>query len=219
MPQSHRSALDSLQRHWNEKAQSEGDDLAKVDTSARSQWYRFEMFSRYHELQCASVLDVGCGVGDFYTYSHKLAPTVSYTGVDLSESMVERCRQRFPDAEFEACDLLTWPTERRWDYVTAFAVHNIRVPGAAELLRDLTRRQFELCTRATHLSLLTDRFSGFADDILPWDPSEVLRMALEITPWVTLRHDYLPHDFSITLYRTPLADRDPVKMPGWEERS
>lgn len=214
MPQSHGSTLNSLQRHWNDKAQMQTDDLAKVDTSARSQWYRFEMFARYHEIVGASVLDVGCGVGDFYSYLRSVAPSTAYTGVDLSAVMVERCKQRFPNAKFEACDLLTWPADRRWDYVTAFAVHNIRVPGAKELLHDLTARQFELCNQATHLSLLTDRFSGFGNDILPWDPAEVLRMALQITPWVVLRHNYLPHDFSITLYRSPLSDRDPVKMPG-----
>ncbi len=35
---------------------------------------------------------------------------------------------------------------------------------------------------------------------------QVLALALEVTPWVVLRHDYLPNDLSVTLYREPLID-------------
>ena len=35
---------------------------------------------------------------------------------------------------------------------------------------------------------------------------QVLALALEVTPWVVLRHDYLPSDLSVTLYREPLID-------------
>ncbi len=91
----------------------------------------------------------------------------------------------------------------------AIAIHNVRFGGAEELLVATMRRQFELCTRAAHISLLTDRYQGFADHILPWRAEQVLGFALEISPNVVLRHDYLPNDFSVTLYREPLIDTRP----------
>jgi SAM-dependent methyltransferase len=201
------SSMASLQQHWDNMARQPGGDLAKVDTSAHSQSYRFMMFSRFNDLRGASLLDVGCGVGDFWAHLRGLAPDTRYTGVDLSAAMVERCRERFPEARFEAVNLLTWDTEERWDYVTAFAIHNIVTEKGWDILEANTRRQFEFCRVAAHLSLLTTQFQGYAPHIQPWDPARLLALAFSLTPYVSLRHDYLPHDFSITMYREPLADR------------
>lgn len=63
-----------------------------------------------------------------------------------------------------------------------------------------------MCRVAAHVSLLTDRYTGFASHIQPWRVEEILTLALDITPFVALRHDYLPNDFSVTLYRQPLID-------------
>lgn len=167
------------------------------------------MFAQFNAVAGASVLDVGCGVGDFYAYLRSEFPSATYDGVDISSAMIERAQALHPSARFAATDVLTCPPERRWDFVVAFGVHNVRLPGAEDLLWDLLARQFELCDVAAHVSLLTDRYLGFGAAALPWDPSEVLRRALTLTPYVALRHDYLPHDFSLTLYREPLADRTP----------
>jgi SAM-dependent methyltransferase len=207
MSNSLQSSIATLQHHWDVMAREQSDDLAKVDTSARSQWFRFIMFSRFNDLAGASVLDVGCGVGDFWTHLLDVAPDIRYTGLDLSPAMVERCRERFPDTRFEAVNLLEWQTDERWDYVTAIAIHNVVMENGWEILEAMTRRQFDLCNVATHLSLLTTQFEGYAPHIQPWDPARLLALAFSLTPYVSLRHDYLPHDFSITLYREPLADR------------
>ena len=88
--------------------------------------------------------------------------------------MVARAREKFPAARFETADLLTWADEPRFDFVVAIAIHNVRVNGGRELLEKLTRKQFALCRRATHLSLLTDRYEGFAAHIQPWRAEEIL---------------------------------------------
>lgn len=199
-------ALDSLRAHWDRMATSTADDCSKVDASLRAQRMRFEAFVIHHDLAGASILDVGCGVGDFYAHLERRQIAADYFGADLSLKMVERCRERFPTGKFEAVNILDWNPPERFDYTTAFAIHNVRVEDGDKLLRDVTRRQFDLCRRAAHISLLTDRFAGFAPHIQPWRAEEVLTLALSITPYVTLRHDYLPNDFSVTLYRQPLID-------------
>jgi hypothetical protein len=70
----------------------------------------------------------------------------------------------------------------------------------------MMQRQYELCVIAVHVSILSNRYRKFGPTIQAWSAEKVLRMALEITPYVLLRHDYLPNDFSVTLYRKPLID-------------
>lgn len=199
-------AVNALQSYWDTKASSEANDCARIESGRRAQKMRFENFVIHHDLEGASVLDVGCGVGDFYDHLRARPQRIDYLGVDLSEKMIARSRERFPQARFEVRNILEGGAVPEFDYTVAFAIHNVRVPNGETILRDVTRRQFELCRRAAHVSLLTDRFPGFAPHIQPWRAEEILSLALEITPYVVLRHDYLPNDFSVTLYREPLID-------------
>jgi SAM-dependent methyltransferase len=192
--------------YWNTKAAAEANDCARIESGQRAQRMRFENFVIHHDLVGGRILDVGCGVGDFYDHLKRRGVACGYHGVDIADQMVTRCRERFPEALFEVADVTRWEPAEPCDYVVSFAIHNVRMEGGRALLESVTRRQFELCRKAAHVSLLTDRYPGFDAHIQPWRAEEILTLALSITPYVVLRHDYLPNDFSVTLYREPLID-------------
>jgi SAM-dependent methyltransferase len=212
-------ALEELRNHWDQSAARSAPDSVRVDASPRAQRMRFAAFGSLEladSLEGATILDVGCGVGDFWAYLTAQGVRCDYLGVDVSSAMIERASAKFPDARFEVRDVLEWDPGRRFDYVIAIGIHNVRIPGVEPLLERVTRRQFELSARAAHVSLLTDRYPGFGPQALSWRAEEVLSMALAVTPHVTLRHDYLPNDFSVTLYREPLIDRRKGLLAGLE---
>lgn len=198
--------LATAESYWNDKAGSSSTDCERVEQSLRTQRMRFEAFLKYHDVRGKTVLDVGCGAGDLLAHLQRSGIDCEYFGFDLSPAMIARCRERFPNGNFESGDILKWQPGRRFDHVISIGIHNIRIPQGPVLLDEITRRQFELCSVSAHVSILTDRFQGFAPHIQAWRAEEVLTMALAITPYVVLRHDYLPNDFSVTLYREPLID-------------
>ena len=51
-----------------------------------------------------SVLDVGCAAGGFAHIWRHWSPDVDYTGVDVSEPLVEEARRLHPDCEFAVAD-------------------------------------------------------------------------------------------------------------------
>lgn len=53
-------------------------------------------------LQVSSVLDVGCGTGDYARLFDALK--VDYLGIDISERMIDECRRLFPGYKFEVVD-------------------------------------------------------------------------------------------------------------------
>jgi SAM-dependent methyltransferase len=200
-------------------AEQNASDSVKVDASPRAQRMRFAAFAALEAavaLEGTTILDVGCGLGDLWAYLKTLGVRCEYVGVDVSEAMVVQARSKFPDATFETRDILEWDPGRRFDYVVAIGIHNVRIPGVEPLLERMTKRQFELCSRAAHVSLLTDRYPAFGPKALSWRAEDVLSMALGITANVALRHDYLPNDFSVTLYREPLIDRRGELLIGIE---
>lgn len=198
--------LNKIVDFWDNKARSSSTDCERVDSSLRTQRMRFERFLISNPVEGRSVLDVGCGVGDFYAHLESRSINCDYTGVDISSEMVARSQARFPNATFRTANILEWDERGTHDFVVAIAIHNVKTENGWDLLKRFTQKQFELCRAAAHMSLLTNRFDGFAPHIQPWSPSEVLAVAFELTPFVSLQHDYLPHDFSITLYREPLID-------------
>lgn len=200
------AALEQVRAYWEERARLPLPDLQKLEwTHRRTQRLRFEAFLLDHDLQDKSVLDVGCGLGDFHAHLRRRGINADYTGYDISPAMIQQCRARYPDQHFASGAFLDYQPPSRFDYTVAFGIHNIRVPGGRVILERVTRHQFRLTGIAAHVNLLTDRSTSFAPHIQAWPAEEILSMALQITPHIALHHDYLQTDFSVTLYRQPIT--------------
>lgn len=200
------TGLEATRTYWERRARTPGSNVEKLEwTHVRTQRMRFEAFLLDHDLHGRSVLDVGCGLGDLYAHLRRRGVEVEYTGYDLSPEMTRLCRVCHPGVRFESGDFLSFQPPSRFDYAVAFGIHNIRVPTGRAILEAVTRHQFELSTIAAHVSLLTDRYSQFAARVQAWRAEEILGLSLGITPHVALHHDYLDNDFSVTLYRQPIA--------------
>ena len=89
-----------------------------------------------------SLLEIGCGEGHQTVHLTDLAERV--TGLDVSETAIERARRRLPEAEFLVGDLAMqpWVTERgRYDLVTACEViyYMSDMPGFLRSIDELGR--------------------------------------------------------------------------------
>ena len=62
-----------------------------------SQDKRFEALVQLGDLDGARLLDVGCGFGDLLAWLRARGIEPDYTGIDLCEPMIQRCRERFGD--------------------------------------------------------------------------------------------------------------------------
>lgn len=86
-----------------------------------------------------SVLDFGCGSGDFLKYLRTIRPKISGKGMDLSHKAVEMTREHGFQAE--TFDVLTQEINDQFDYVTSFEV--LEHIGEA----DLALRKLKKCFR------------------------------------------------------------------------
>ena len=50
------------------------------------------------------LLEVGCATGDFYRYTRIKYPRISYCGIDVSRTAVDRARNKYPAGKFERVD-------------------------------------------------------------------------------------------------------------------
>ena len=202
----YQQGVDQATDYWNRKSSNSSTYGESVEQNTRPQRMRYESFIIRNELENSSVLDVGCGAGDFLYHLQKRGIQVDYTGTDISEKMIETCVARFPEHRFVHQDITRTRDSMAYDHVVSFGIHNIRIESGWTVLEECSRRQFDLCRKSAHISILTDRYTAFDEHIQSWQAERILEFALSITPYVSLHHDYLPNDFSVTLHRQPLID-------------
>lgn len=189
-----------------DKFLAEGDeDHQKVGWgSAESQRKRFDVLSAVGDLNGCSVLDVGCGIGGLYQYLSGVYSDVTYTGVDINQGMLNMAASRYPGLNFICADILTEDSfleNARFDYVFLSGALNLSNESQERLINDTMAKMFLIANKAIALNFL----SVFADFYKPGeyysDPEKILGAALNISGKVVLRHDYMPHDFSVYIYR------------------
>lgn len=168
----------------------------------QSQEIKFRVLGEVMPLAGCSLLDVGCGFADFATYLQQNFSGVTYSGIDLCDSMVAEAQRSHPELDLRNENLLDVSFHRSFDVVTANGTFYLLGDQAWSMMRKMIERMFSLVTSA----LAFNSLSSWASDQKPSEfyaePARVLQFCRELTPWVVLRHDYHPRDFTVYMYKT-----------------
>ena len=121
-------------------------------SSQEVQQLRFQILANIGIQSGNSLLDIGCGFGDFAAYLDKQGTPVTYTGIDISGDLLARGSQHYPELELIEADLFDYnPEPKSYDYVMLSGMLNRKFMGnqGAESATDysykIIRRMFEIC--------------------------------------------------------------------------
>jgi SAM-dependent methyltransferase len=198
-PEDDREAI----RYFSALVEKHGIDAHSLDWGSReSQRLRFTVLAQIGPLEGASVLDVGCGLGDFFGWLSETGQRVRYTGIDITPAMVEIAAKRFPDAQFEVCNILEGPPAGGpFDYVFASGIFYLRRTEPFPFLRRMVETMFGLCTRGTAFNSLSAWAPRREPGEFYADPLDTLAFCRTLTTRLSLRHDYHPQDFTMHLHK------------------
>lgn len=154
------------------------------------------------------VYDVGCGLGAMQDFLTSHVPLARYSGCDINAEMIERAHAQNAKLDVELRDIISNPPPRRYDYVVACGIFNIkmdlndRTQGA--IVRDVLTAMYAVADRAVAATFLTT----WVDYRLPiayhQDPAWLLQWAqATLSPLAELRHGYYPWEFTLHVRRTP----------------
>lgn len=152
----------------------------------------------------SSVLDVGCGFCDLYDFLGSRGWRGRYTGIDIVPGLLEVARQRHPDLEVRELDVTddSAPADE-YDFVISSGALNAALPSGGNAAH------IEVALRSMHrrsrYATCVDFLSSYVDFQKPGayhtDPGWALAAAKQLTRCVSLRHDYMPYEFSLFLFR------------------
>ena len=84
-----------------------------------------------------TILDVGCALGGLASVFDKLVSGVQYTGVDISQAMVDRASEQYGQHEFVRVNILEFDVDKTYDLVFSTGVCQ-HEPKFHEVIKKLT---------------------------------------------------------------------------------
>jgi RimJ/RimL family protein N-acetyltransferase/SAM-dependent methyltransferase len=189
--------------YFTERAEQFGNDVRTLNWGSKaSQEQRFAVLANIGDLNNKSILDVGCGLGDFYGWLEKQHIKTDFYGIDITAKLIEMASERFPSATFEAGGLINQPHfAHEIDFVFASGIFCLRQDKPFQYMSEMISIMFKLCRIGIAFNSLS--IWSPEQDVGEFyaDPLETIAFCKTLTPWVALRHDYHPRDFTIYMYK------------------
>jgi SAM-dependent methyltransferase len=170
--------------------------------SPEGQLFRFEKLSEIGPMKGKRVLEIGCGIGDFYPFLKEKFDSVNYTGIDIVPELVNYAKHKYPEATFHCLDLHNVSFEDKFDYVLISGVFNNEIDKATDFLFSMISIAFEICEKGIGFNFTSKYVNRFDKDMAYHDPTDVFKFILEkLSKKVILSHHYERCDVAVFVYR------------------
>ena len=165
----------------------------------QAQELRFEVLKNIF-FQGASVLDVGCGLGNLYDYLKKQGYNFNYTGVDILPEMIFRAKEKNPQAEFFSANIFEDDLfgDRKFDVIYASGIFNIELGNNEDFLRNALQKFVSLSNKFIVFNLLHTRSKTKEAGYYYQTPDTVQKLFPPVKK-ILFIDDYLDNDFSTIL--------------------
>jgi SAM-dependent methyltransferase len=191
-------------RRYAERLSQYGIDIRTLNPGSEDK-HRIQhaVHASIGDLNNRTVLDIGCGLAHYYQFLSGRGVKANYIGYDIVEPFIEINRQRFPEAHFEVRDISRDGIAHRPDYITMCQVFNNKYDSVSN--EEVVRKAIATALDAAQVGVSIDMLSKYVnyeeEHLNYFSPEEMFSYAKSLTRFVMLRHDYLPFDFTLFLYK------------------
>ena len=170
--------------------------------SSKSQIRRFKVLAEIGISSGDKVLDVGCGLADFYNWIKKNKLKIKYTGLDITPGMIKKSKKKFPKINFiqGTIDHLNIMSQN-FDYIIASGIFVYIKNNPDKYMKKTISKMYSLSKKGiafnslSSFSLKKDKNEFYAN------PSDMFNFCKNLSSRVVLRHDYHDNDFTIYMYK------------------
>ncbi len=194
---------------YNGALQMHGDRPESLRWTAKGQILHYEsLLDINSSIKGKKILDYGCGKGDFYQFLKDRNISVEYTGVDINEKLISLARQKFPECRFRVFDVEGDELNEDFDYIFLCGVFNLKVEGLEETIKNTLIKLFKHCRIALAFNALSAHNPKKDFELHYVSPEKMFEFAVKnLSPFVTLKHDSIPYDFTMFVYRNAINHR------------
>ena len=178
---------------------------------------RYEVLLASWPAETRSVLDVGCGFGDMAAYCWESGRgDWRYTGIDIVPALITEGQKRHPGADLRLHDMDTQGLPEGHDVVVASGVFSHRLKDSMSFVE----RAFEKFAAAAKVGFAANFMSPVADvryeNLFYPDPGAIFEIARRHSRRICLRHDYMPFEYTVQVYKDDAFSPDTVVFEPYE---
>ena len=166
---------------------------------------RFEVLTSHYDFQGKSVLDIGCGFGDLNKTLRRKCSQYRYSGVDFNPTLIAKAKELYqePWISFQESEFLETSFAEPLDYAIESGIFNHKYAQRDnyEVIGDCMAKAIEVCRDGLAFDFNSDRRPDKREDIFYSSPERILSIAMEFSKNVILRHDYMPYEFAIFVFK------------------
>ncbi|MGZ3592471.1 MAG: methyltransferase domain-containing protein [Syntrophales bacterium] len=199
------SLLSEVATYYSEKLAEHGQSPRGVDWNGEeSQTLRFEQLCKIIDTsKHFSINDLGAGYGALYDFLANKYEEFSYSGVDVSESMVRAAEQRYQDKSYARFVLSSEPDQIA-DYGVASGIFNVRLGRSDDEWQSYLETTLDILDRTSRFGFAFNCLTSYSDadkmrDYLYYaDPCTLFDLCKRrYSKSVALLHDYGLYEFTI----------------------
>ena len=153
-----------------------------------------------------SVLDVGCGFGDFPNHFAVMFINgylgFNYTGIDIVPEFIEVAKKlsNFGDDEVKFKLGTIDDIKEKYDWVVGSGIFNHK-SCSMKYIKKTLKKAFELCNKGIAFNFMSTYVDYRNPELFYTNPSLIFDYAKTLSKYVVLRHDYMPYEFTIYIYK------------------
>jgi len=181
-----------------------GNDIRTVGWgNVDTQRLRFDILSDVADLAGKSICDLGCGFGDLYPYLVGRFGRIVYHGIDLSKKLIAEAERKHPEASFEVRDILQGGNICNYDFILCSGALNYRIEDNETYIYKMLCCMMDMAEEGISVNFLSSYADYSLEKNFHFSPEKAISMGKRISKFVSLRHDYPLHEFTLYLYRDP----------------
>ena len=169
----------------------------------KSQKIKFNIVTEVGIEDNCSVLDVGCGFGDYFNYLKQQGiKNVKYCGIDISNKIVDFAKEKNSLVNVIQGNVLDLSDDEKYDYVISLGFNCVKTGTNWETLTQVLDKMWKLSKKGIAYNAVSTFSETSPRKIYFVSPAKVIDYIMtNLTYKVVFRHDYMPHDFTIFAYK------------------
>jgi len=162
---------------------------------------RFMALAGAGDLNNKSILDVGCGYADLYGYLQSNNIKVRYTGTEYTPEFRETARKKYGQIKVLDADILSPGFKEKFDFVFAAGIFNSRMKDNKAYIQLMLRKMFGLAREGVAVTFFSTYVDFKERRHYHQSPEKIFSFGKSLTPWVDVRHDFMPYEYALYLYK------------------
>lgn len=170
----------------------------------QTQYLRFYEIAKHLDLNCRkkTLLDLGCGNGEFYKFLNFLGFRGSYVGYDINEMLLVQARNRFENIDVQNRDIMIEDVDPHFDYVVLSGLFNVNVGQTSDWIYAFLKKMYALSSELMVFNMISTYVTYRDGGMFYMNPAEALSFCIEnLSRRTTLTHHNLPYNYTVAVFR------------------